>query len=160
MMNFLKQILLMLFFISGSIYAQNAVAASGKDITGTGGSVSYTIGQMTYTVLSGTEGTASQGVQQAFEISETLGVEDDLEINLTMIAFPNPTTDNLHLKIANFNSEELSYQLYDMLGRVITANKVNGTTTIIPMNALPIATYFLKVVKLNREIKVFRIIKK
>jgi hypothetical protein len=46
------------------IYSQETLSASGGDATGSGGTVSYTVGQVFYTSLTGSTGTVSEGVQQ------------------------------------------------------------------------------------------------
>lgn len=48
----------------GSLQAQKAVDASGGDASGTGGTVSYSIGQIDYMALSATSGKVNEGVQQ------------------------------------------------------------------------------------------------
>jgi len=158
-MKFIKQTIALLLLSAGSLFAQEAIVASGGDISGTGGSVSYTVGQIAYTTISGANGSVSQGAQQPFEISVVLAVDDNLGIDLTMTAYPNPTIDNLNLRIGNLTNENLSYELYDVLGRVVTANKITNTSTNIEMSRLPVATYFLRIKSENKEIKVFRIIK-
>jgi hypothetical protein len=45
------------------LYSQNSTLSSGGQATGTGGSVSYSVGQIAYSSLSGTNGSLIQGVQ-------------------------------------------------------------------------------------------------
>jgi hypothetical protein len=42
----------------------------------------------------------SQGLQQAYEISYVVGVEEQ-QISLNMLVYPNPTTDYLTLAVGN-----------------------------------------------------------
>ena len=71
--------------------AQQANPAAGGDATGSGGSVAYSVGQIVYTTHTGTTGSVAQGVQQPYEISVVLGIENSL-IDLDINAYPNPTT--------------------------------------------------------------------
>jgi hypothetical protein len=48
----------------GGLSAQESVNGSGGDATGTGGTSSYSIGQVVYTTATGTNGSVAQGVQQ------------------------------------------------------------------------------------------------
>ena len=48
----------------GGLYAQETVPATGGDATGSGGSASYSVGQMVYTTNTGS-GTVTQGVNKA-----------------------------------------------------------------------------------------------
>jgi hypothetical protein len=138
-------------------YAQQATTASGGDASGSGGSVAYSVGQIVYTTNTGSNGSVAQGVQQPYEISITLGLlETDIKLNLS--AYPNPTTNYLMLQIDNFD-KALSYQLYDISGKLLESNTVVANSTTIKMEQYATATYFLKVTQNNKEIKTFKIIK-
>ena len=139
--------------------AQEAVIAAGGDASGSGGTVAYTVGQLVYTTHKGTTGSVAQGVQQAYEISVVSGLKEVKGINLTVSAYPNPTTDFLNLKVENFNNQNLSYQLFDMSGKLLETKKLEGDQTTIGMSNLAHATYFVKVVQNNNEVKTFKIIK-
>ncbi len=52
--------------------AQNAVSAGGGNLPGIGGSVSYTIGQVSYNTIASCNGLFSQGVQQPYEIQTSI----------------------------------------------------------------------------------------
>jgi hypothetical protein len=138
--------------------AQESIVTSGGSATGSGGSASYSIGQMVYNTATGTNGSVAQGVQQAFEISTTLGVDDHL-INLSFVAYPNPTNDLLSLKISNFNGNNTEYALFDLQGRLLIHQKIHDEVTQIPTQNLAQATYFLKVISGNKMLKIFKIIK-
>ena len=60
----MKTTILLLAAIIGTInaYAQQAVPASGGNATGSGGTASYTVGQVGYVTASGAGGTSQQGV--------------------------------------------------------------------------------------------------
>jgi len=140
----------------GGLHAQESPTATGGEATGTGGTASYSVGQVVYTTQTGTNGSVAQGVQQPYEISITVGI-DETSIKLELSVYPNPTADYLTLKVGA--STFLSYQLIDIQGKVIENNKVTGTSTTIKMEELPSATYFLKVSKNNAPVKTFKIIK-
>ena len=138
------------------LYAQESPTATGGEATGTGGTASYSVGQVVYTTNIGTNGSVAQGVQQAFEISTTLGI-NQTSINLELSIYPNPTTGYLTLKTKK--SENISYQLFNLQGKLIKDKKVTKNNTNIQMNELPKAIYLLKVAKNNKIIKSFKIIK-
>ena len=150
--------LLCMFFCLSKLVAQNATVASGGNSSGSGGSSSYSIGQVFYSSTTGSNGSFSQGVQQPFEIF-TLGTDEFPEIQLTMAVFPNPTTSLVILSIQNYNSEELNLQLFDINGRIIQSQKITQTETQISMENLSSAIYLLQVSGNNRPIKTFKIIK-
>lgn len=142
----------------GGLQAQEAVTATGGEATGTGGTASYTVGQVVCTTAIGTNGSVAQGVQQPYEISTTVGI-NETTINLELSVYPNPTANYLQLKVESEKLESLAYQLINLQGKVIENKKVNSATTTVAMENLPTATYFLNVVKNKQLIKTFKIIK-
>ncbi|GAB4291257.1 MAG: hypothetical protein Kow0068_16560 [Marinilabiliales bacterium] len=138
--------------------AQKTVPATGGEATGSGGTVSYTVGQVAYQTNSETSGTVSEGVQQPYEIFIT-SIEDVEEVTLSVTAFPNPTTDYLTLSIEEYDLSNLSYKMFDMNGRLIQSKEINSNQTKIEMNSLLPATYFIKVFDGNKEIVTYKIIK-
>jgi hypothetical protein len=142
--------------------AQQAIPASGSDATGSGGSASYSVGQMVYTTNTGTNGSVAQGVQQPYEISVVTGINETKGITLQCSAFPNPTNDLLSLKIdvsATSGSQPINYQLYDNNGKLLVKNILENNETTISMKSFVPSTYFLKVIQGNKEVKTFKIIK-
>jgi len=141
------------------LQAQTSVNATGGDASGSGGSASYSVGQVVYTTHTGTSGSVAEGVQQPFEISAVTGIEEAKGINLSVSAYPNPTTDYLTLSISEFEISNLTYQLYDISGKLLQSEKITGNQTNIVMSNLVPANYFVKVIAGNQLIKVFKIIK-
>jgi hypothetical protein len=79
-------------------------------------------------------------------------------------------------KLESEKLKDLSYQLYDMNGKLLQSEKITGNQTSIVMSNLVPATYFVKVIQGNKEfhhvksnevgakqfnvVKTFKIIKK
>ena len=146
-------------FIAIGLQAQEAAVSSGGDAIGTGGSSSYSVGQIVYTGQTGSNGSVAQGVQQAYEISVTVGIKETA-IKLAISAFPNPTNNFLILDVSDYTSEKLTYQLYDVNGKSISKEYLTDTQTTIDMLDYPESTYLLSVQENNMTIKTFKIIKK
>lgn len=142
----------------GGLYAQETVPATGGDATGSGGSASYSVGQMVYTTNTGS-GTVTQGVQQSVELF-TLSNPELTIVNLTAVTYPNPTSDYVILRVSDANFTNLSYVLYDIHGRVVTQSQTTQPNTLIAMQTLATGTYVLKVNQIKKELKTFKIIKK
>lgn len=155
------KISIVIVFVIGftSLQAQSTNPASGGNASGSGGSVSYTIGQIVYTKNNGTNGSVAQGVQQPYEISVVTGIEEALGISLEIMVYPNPAKDFVKLKIENYEVQNLRYQLYDINGSLLQDNKIVGNETNIVMSYYMSATYFLKVTDNNKVVKTFKIIK-
>ncbi len=144
--------------LAGFAQAQESVNASGGDATGSGGTVAYSVGQVVYTSNSGTSGSVSQGVQQAYEIF-TVGIKET-ELNISLSVFPNPIADNLTLQGSDFELSTLNFQLYDMQGKLLNNGQVNAKQTQINTSSLPPATYFINIVNQDKKkVQSFKIIK-
>ena len=141
------------------LQAQESINAAGGVASGSGGSANYSVGQLVYTTNTGSNGSVAQGVQQPYEISAITGIEEAKDINLTITAYPNPTTDYLTLNVKDFELSNLNFQLYDMQGKLLRNEKITGNQTSIVMSNLVPSTYFVKVIQGNKEIKTFKIIK-
>ena len=141
------------------LLAQEALTTSGGDTTGIGGSVSYSVGQVLYSTSTGTNGSVAEGVQQPYEISVVVGLEEAQDIKLVCTVYPNPATDLLTLVTENPNNKNLFYQLYDITGILLISKKLINIKTTIPMTNLPPATYLLKVTDNQKVVKTFKIIK-
>lgn len=155
-----KLVLIALMVFAGiPILAQEAIPAAGGDVIGSGGSVSYSVGQVIYAIQKGINGFVVEGVQQPYEISVVVGIEPARNINLICTVYPNPTTDFLTLEVDIADNENLFFQLYDMLGRLLVSKKLIDKRTTISMSNLAPATYFLKVIDNQKVVKTFKIIK-
>jgi hypothetical protein len=152
------KLLACLLFGSLVMHGQEAIPASGGVATGSGGSSSYSVGQMVYTTNTGSD-TVFQGVQQSIELY-VLSNKALTTVNLNAATYPNPTTDFVVLTVSDSNLSNLSYVLYDLQGRTVAKGKAQQANTQIAMHSLPTGTYVLKLNQNNQEIKTFKIIKK
>ena len=150
---------LLVFVFTTLAQAQQATTASGGSAIGSGGSVTYSIGQIVYTASSGTNGSVFRGVQQPYEISNVLGLDEVEETTITLKVYPNPTAHFLNLNLGDFELLNLSFQLVDINGKLIESKKITNSTETVSMEHMPTATYFLKVSDGNKELKTFKIIK-
>jgi hypothetical protein len=147
-----------LFGFGTALQAQTAIPAAGSNAIGSGGSVSYSVGQLTYSTYQGTNGTVSEGVQQPYEI-HTIGIDEAPGISLEYSVYPNPTSGFLKLKTENVPMKDLWYRLYDMNSKLLQKRKIDATEMEVPMENLVPATYLLKIIDNQKEVKVFKIIK-
>ena len=98
-------LLLLTFGLTG-IYAQETLNAAGGSASGSGGTTSYSIGQVVYNTVSGVDGSIIQGVQQPYEISVVTGLKETLGIDLTCGVYPNPTSSFVKLMIRDFSKNK------------------------------------------------------
>jgi hypothetical protein len=141
------------------IYAQQTIPASGGEATGSGGTSSYSVGQLVYSTNTGSNGSITQGVQQSIELF-TLSNPELTALTLTAVTYPNPTSDYIVLALKNSNLTDLSYELYDLQGRIVSKGIIQQENTAIAMQKLVTGVYVLKVNQNNQALKSFKIIKK
>ena len=143
-----------------TLFAQRGNIAAGGNASGTGGSVSFSMGQIFYASPSSATRNLIQGLQQPYEISVLIGIgEKEAGINLSASVFPNPAVNSFTLKVESNKWKNVSYSLYDANGKLVSQNKVESVDTQIEAAHLAPAHYFLRVYEGNQEIKTFKIIK-
>jgi hypothetical protein len=156
--------ILSIFFLLGFgiaiVQGQQTIPAAGGNASGSGGSVSYTIGQILSSTISGINGTVVQGVQQPYEISVVTAIKNTDDINLICLIYPNPTAGITKLVFESADFENLSFRLFDINGVLLQDKKVESRETEISLENLSSSVYFLKVIKNNQEVKVFKIVKR
>ena len=154
----LSAVLLFCLAFAG-LHAQEAIPASGGNASGSGGSVSYTFGQVYYITVEGINGSVAQGVQQPFEISVVTGNELASKSNPDYTTYPNPASNYIMLIVKNYKTENMTYQLYDNSGKIIESKEIESNETRIDLSSLIVAPYFLKVSLDGKEIRTFKIVK-
>jgi len=148
------------FSLSFSVQAQTShqvLSATGGDASGSGGTVAYSVGQIVYTTNTGNTGSVAQGVEQAYEIS-SVGIKETA-LNISLSVFPNPTSDFLTLKVADYNNEALSYHFLDEQGKLVMNEQITNQDTQVAMSSLARGAYFINVLQANKKIQTFKIIK-
>ena len=154
----LSAILLLALGLTG-LQAQEAIPTIGGNALGSGGSISYSVGQVVYHIYTGTNGSVAEGLQQPYEISVIIGLEEAIDINLLYKVYPNPVTNILTLKVDNLTYENLYYNLIDINGKVLENKRITSVENYIAMDKFSAGTYFLKVYDGRETIKAFKIIK-
>ena len=158
--RFKLSVILFLGLGLSGLRAQEVIPASGGNASDGSGSVSYTIGQVAYHTLTGTNGSVAEGVQQAYEISVISGSKEEKEMTLMVTAYPNPAGDLLVLTVANDDLQGYAFHLYDVKGTLLQNEIITNSQTGIGFADLVPSIYFVKVLKNQKEIKTFKIIKK
>jgi len=158
-----KKFTLLILLIAGLqatvMQAQQGTTASGGDASGSGGTASYSAGLVAYTTITGSGGTATQGIQQPYEIF-VLGTDDFETIRLSIIAYPNPTASVLNLSFSALDLPDPRLELYDLNGKLLRKQDITLKETPIMMEDFPVAMYILKVYSGSREVKNFKILKR
>lgn len=143
----------------GSAKGQQSVHSSGGSASGSGGLVSFSIGQVCYSTQSGVAGQVCQGVQQAYELVTSDILDADMQGSIRV--FPNPTLDYLILQVDANRGKDLSYQLCDLQGKVLKEERIVDRQTLIPTKGLSAAMYLIQVmdVEVQARVQTFKVIK-
>ncbi len=147
---------LTVFFLSiNNLFSQEVIATGGDYYGNSNISVSWTIGEpVTETINNGTN-ILTQGFQQSkLTASEIFSLKQE-KINISV--FPNPSNDFINLKTDDF--KDLKYQFSDINGKLISEKILNSDITEINTKNLSSSIYFLKILRNNKLIKTFKIIK-
>ena len=152
-----KPLLIFTLLSSASLFGQQNTVASGGDASGSGGSVSYSIGQIDYITESGSGGSATQGVQQPYEIFVGF---DDLSIDLQANLFPNPAALSVKLQFGKWTDfDSPRYEMTDDRGRVLLSSDIVSSETSISLADLPNAPYFVRLIANETLVKSFKLVK-
>jgi len=125
------------------VKAQESINTIGGRDFGSGGSVSFSVGQLVFTTDSQNAGSVVQGIQRPFKITTTDIKKSENSISFK--AYPNPTTDDLYLEISESINEKLIYQLFDLQGKVLLHNQILLPITQINMSSFSAGTYLIQI---------------
>ena len=142
------------FLISATLgFAQSNTAAAGGDASGSGGSVSYTVGQIDYNNIDAGVFNSNEGVQQPYEFYGNTGVD---EMILITQLYPNPTTGQIQIIT---KEKGLSYRIHDNAGRIVQKGAINENTSTLDLSSFAAGTYLLEINKDSNNIQKVKIIK-
>jgi hypothetical protein len=74
------------------------------------------------------------------------------------ICYPNPVNSTLNIKINREMNEPANLYLLDATGRIVTIEKVSGSTHTLDVSALPSGVYLIRIAGTHRNME-HRIIK-
>ncbi|MBC5993387.1 T9SS type A sorting domain-containing protein [Pontibacter cellulosilyticus] len=141
-----------------TVLAQSSPVTSGgtasdddKAIT-----ISYSYGQIFYTINSNDELTITTGIQQPQIIIISKGRKDK---GSTITAYPNPSTDFFVLHIDSDSYEDISYAIYSSQGSLIVRRTpLVASKVTISTDELQRGNYYLKVFNKDEHIKTLKIV--
>lgn len=154
--------LLAIFMNCGNILAQEALVSAGGNANGSGGTASYSIGQVAYLTISDNDATLSQGVQQTFEINVISTIDNSLATSLSILVYPNPTSNFLELVFEDIpptQIKNLRYKLTNIEGKQLSDEEINSTITLLDLSNFSNSIYHLGIFQNNRLLKNFKISK-
>jgi len=131
-------------------------ATSGASFKQSSGYISYTIGEILTTTLSGTGNIVTQGFQQTGlpkSGPSSVGTMPDFHMSV----YPNPVQDLLVMEVELL--QNMQYTLHDVTGVLVDRGLVLKERTEIDFRNLSPAIYVLRVFDNNQQIRIFQIVK-
>ena len=151
-------ILIFLLMLPAGLKAQKTLLAAGNMASGSGGSATYSVGQIDY-LQKGTNAQVMEGVQHAYEII-TLAVEDLTGKDRNILLYPNPVRDVVFVEFGDQNYQNSDYILFDSQGRQLKTGRLNQQKSELDFSLLPSSVYIMQILQKNQKVKTFKIIKK
>ena len=153
-----KSIIPIVVFISFgfSSFGQNALSAAGGHFKTSGGSTSFTVGQVAYVLKKGTGSYLNEGVQQVYT-KKTTPIEELVYLKEVQL-YPNPTQETFNLIISTKEDVQVRYTIMDYLGKEIRNGNILSEKSEISLRDLPSGNYFISL-KSKKENRIFKIVK-
>ncbi|MFD1551592.1 hypothetical protein DNU06_03195 [Putridiphycobacter roseus] len=155
-----KKLVLITALSSRIAFCQSNTVACGGEASGSGGTVSYSVGQIDYMTVDNNSEVITQGVQQPAEIFDIdVNSADSYQTSINAVVFPNPSSKLIHLKISDYDIDGLYYRLYNFQGKIVLEAKLNTDQTSINLENLSAGSYYLNIQKEGQILKNFKLIK-
>jgi hypothetical protein len=123
-------------------HGQSNIVSGGNQASGSGGSITYSIGQVDYSNAESVNNNFNEGVQQPFDVTPLNDLNElELEVNI----YPNPSSDKAIVKISNANGLDLSLQLFDAGGKLISEQGINSEETVLSLTDLAAGAYTIQI---------------
>jgi hypothetical protein len=137
-------------------FAQNAISSTGGHFKTTGGSTSFTVGQVAYVLKKGNGSYLNEGVQQVYT-KKTTPVEELVYLKEVQL-YPNPTQETVILILSSKEDVQVRYTIMDYLGKEIKYGIILSEKSEISVRDLPSGNYFISL-KSKKEIRIFKMVK-
>ena len=137
-------------------FSQNAISSTGGHFKTTGGSTSFTVGQVAYVLKKGNGPYLNEGVQQVYT-KKTTPVEELVYLKEVQL-YPNPTQETMTLILSSKEDVQVRYTIMDYLGKEIRNGNILSEKSEISLVDLPSGNYFISL-KSKKENRIFKIVK-
>ncbi len=143
------------FLLAASVNAQEVISSQGNSYSNATHTIDYTIGEpVTATVSNGTND-LTQGFHQT---NLTITSVEDLDANILVNLFPNPTSEFVNVTVDKY--EDLTLRLFGADGKLIKEVVLKQSLTSVKMTEYADGVYLLTLIhNKDQKIKTFKIIK-
>ena len=143
------------FLLSASVNAQSVISTQGNSYSNASNTIDYTIGEPVTATVSNGSNDLTQGFHQTNVVITNI---EDLDANILVNIFPNPTSDFVNLAVEKF--EGLTLQIYDTAGKLVEQTELSQSLTSVKVSHYADGTNLLTLThKKDKKIKSYKIIK-
>lgn len=121
------------------VHAQNLINSAGEDIRGASGTCVFALGQVG---------------QLSFS-----QVPSSKRLNISFLAYPNPTKGYLNLELEELYSSNLTYRLFNNNGVLLQAKQLTKNKTQIDLSYYTSSSYLLQILSKGKPLKQIKILK-
>lgn len=143
-----------IILITIPLFGQEIISPFGQSNTSSGVSVNATLGELAIATEQSGEGIITQGFHQT-NLS-VLSV-DDLDPQLKVSLYPNPSPDLFHVEIEDFSDSRV--KVYNIHGQLMLDQILNRNDSEIHTEKLQKGIYFLTLFKNEKPVKTYKILK-
>jgi hypothetical protein len=123
----------------------------------------FTLGEVMVATLYDGNNYFTQGFQQPF-IDQSILVAENLNDEINILYYPNPTKDDLTIILSNTINQEFKVELFNVLGQVVSTQTGNsdfsGTIKFsFDLQNYVIGNYYLRISNSNILVKNIKILK-
>lgn len=137
------------------INAQTVISNQGESYDNGTNSIDFTIGEPIIETNSNGSNTVTQGFHQTKLIVTEI---DNLDVNLLIKAYPNPSTGVVFIEIKEFRN--LQYSIFDAIGKLVINGQFTNETTEINLTSKPTGQYLLVITNSEqKKLKTYQLIK-
>lgn len=147
-----------LFLVCLRVFSQSVISSCGTTATGSGYSLSWTIGEPVVSTLTGPSNILTQGFHQS---KLTVTAVDEIKIpGLKLSVYPNPVTDKLNIHTEEIRDLSLIFMLFSNDGKMLQNGILDNSIKELDMQKMPHGNYLLKIAqKRGTAIQIFKIVK-
>jgi hypothetical protein len=145
---------LLLISFTIPLLGQEIISPFGQVTSSGSGTVNATLGELVIATEQSSEGIITQGFHQT-NLS-VLSV-DDLNPELKVSLYPNPSTDLFHIDIEDFSSTKV--KVYNVHGQLMLDQILESNDAEVHTEKLKKGIYFLTLFKNEKPVKTYKILK-
>lgn len=148
---------LAIFTANAQTTSPELVSSAGDIFNNTSYQLDWSIGELVTETYTGAQNTLTQGFHQGTYI--VTSIDENPLLDFSIVAFPNPTSDFISLKVESSKVESLQFTITDISGKILQNGNFTNEPEQINFSSYAAGTYIVTISQNNQILKSFQIIK-